>query len=204
MGCDIHSFVMTLNKQTNTYKPIVGYVSTPFGGAPYWRTIQPYEERYYDFFGFITEGRCRGDDYPIEGVCFNQGRFSPVTVDPSYTTNITNGDQDTCTSLSEINRTAVDYFNTDNHDLHTHGWVSLAQLKRNRKLVKKTYKHLQDKLNKEGDDNDGLLTYRIDYLKGINQALKLMINNTEAMLSFTWEAGMIDDLNVIICFAFDS
>lgn len=204
MGCDIHSFVMTLNKQTNTYKPIVGYVSTPFGGAPYWRTIQPYEERYYDFFGFITEGRCRGDDYPIEGVCFNQGRFSPVTVDPSYTTNITNGDQDTCTSLSEINRTAVDYFNTDNHDLHTHGWVSLAQLKRNRKLVKKTYKHLQYKLNKQGDDDDGLLTYRIDYLKGINQALKLMINNTEAMLSFTWEAGMIDDLNVIICFAFDS
>lgn len=75
MGCDIHSFVMVPSSDAGLYQPIVSYTYSTYD---YWRTVQPYDDRYYEMFGLLTAGCCRGNDYTQLGINPHSGRFNKI------------------------------------------------------------------------------------------------------------------------------
>lgn len=191
MGCDIHSFVMVPSGNAGLYKPLVGYVySTRY---KYWRTVQPYDDRYYEMYGLLTAGGCRGGDYTDLGINPHIGRFNktlvdPTTIDPKLIPDNSSSEETPHT----FNTIAIDYFNEDNvAGWHTHGWVSLADLKRFKRRITRNMNNESLDIEQRGE---------LIYLKN---GIKKIITNTKAIVNYNWEDD-VDDDHVIVCFCFDS
>lgn len=192
MGCDIHSFVMVPSSDAGLYQPIVSYTYSTYD---YWRTVQPYDDRYYEMFGLLTAGCCRGNDYTQLGINPHSGRFNKALVDPSsIDPNHISDDGVSSQNPTPFNTIAIRYFDDENDACwHTHGWTSLHDLKQ----FKRQITRYLDQNNKTLDSDQ---RNELQYLKA---AVKKMIINTTAMLNSSW-VWDVDDAHVIVCFCFDS
>lgn len=193
MGCDIHSFVMVPTRDAGLYKPIVSYTYSQYD---YWSTVQPYDDRYYEMFGLLTAGCCRGNDYTQLGINPHLGRFNKALVEPSSIdpNNISNEEGDSSQKPLPFNTVAIHYFDDKNDACwHTHGWTSLHDLKRFKRQITR---YLDQ--NKETLDSD-----QRNELQHLKAAVKKMIINTTAMLYSRCECD-VDDAHIIVCFCFDS
>lgn len=173
------------------YTPLVNYAY--FGD--WWSLMQPYDDRYYEFFGLLTEGKCRGNNYTHLGVTTNVGKFNRAAVEQSLFKPENKTKMQNETNPVEFNSTAVCYFDDDDYNYHTHGWITLAQLKANKKVLSKLIK----KLTTSKVQND-----EIEELVYLKAAIKKMIKNTEVILDSHWNLRTEADASVIICFCFDS
>lgn len=202
MGCDIHSFVMVPNDD-GMYEPIVSYVlHDNTGSNQWWRLVQPYDDRNYEMFGLLTNGTCRGGSYEDEGVIVHEGRFNRASVNgATIDSSLRARYKDDDVLPRAYNHVAVSYFDENDRDMHSHGWATLADLKRSKKALKKEIKRL-DKQEPLDDEDRADRAELKAILQEMLDCVKRMIINTQAIVYSAWK-GYIPDSQVVVCYCFD-